>query len=373
MDLVADMLMEQFAEHHGDRFEVTMIRPGLSTRFRRGLGESGIGFSLDRLVTRFHGYPSLIRREQLRTRFDVFHIVDHTYGHLALELPADRTIITCHDIDAFRVICDPTVDRRGPVFRWMAARQLSGLRSVVHVLCDSDATRAEICEYGLAPEPRLVRVPLGVHPSCNASRNPAAVEELDVHLGFPIVGSTVLLHVGSTIPRKRIDTLLQVFARLRRDWSSVHLVQAGGALTASQVQMARDLGVLPHITQVPFLSRPVLAELYRGCALLLQPSSHEGFGLPVAEAMACGAVVVASDIPALREVGGSAASFCSVGDVDAWCNAVDSLLRERSQHESTFRVRKVHAERHAAGFSWPAASHRVARVYEAVYDERCQS
>ena len=64
-----------------------------------------------------------------------------------------------------------------------------------------------------------------------------------------------------------------------------------------------------------------LAEVYRRAPVVLIPSGAEGFGLPVIEALACGAAVVASDIPALREAGGPAAAFVPVGDVGAWSDA----------------------------------------------------
>ena len=70
----------------------------------------------------------------------------------------------------------------------------------------------------------------------------------------------------------------------------------------------------------PFL-RPAdrtLAAVYRRAALVLQPSEAEGFGLPVAEALACGTPVLASDLAVLREVGGEAAVYRAVGDVPAW-------------------------------------------------------
>ena len=59
------------------------------------------------------------------------------------------------------------------------------------------------------------------------------------------------------------------------------------------------------------------------------PSDAEGFGLPIIEALACGAPVIASDLPVLREVGGDAVRYCAVGDVDAWSSAIVDVIRER--------------------------------------------
>ena len=66
---------------------------------------------------------------------------------------------------------------------------------------------------------------------------------------------------------------------------------------------------------LPFLDRATLAAVYRRSALVLLPSEREGFGLPVLEALACGTPVVASDIDALREVGGDAVRYCPAEDV----------------------------------------------------------
>ena len=82
-----------------------------------------------------------------------------------------------------------------------------------------------------------------------------------------------------------------------------------------------------HIVTLPFLDRRVLAAVYRRAALVLQPSEREGFGLPVAEAMACGTPVVASTVPALREAGGDGAIYCRVGDLRRLDGAVGALLR----------------------------------------------
>src|SRR6185369_1024937 len=148
-----------------------------------------------------------------------------------------------------------------------------------------------------------------------------------------------LLHVGSAVARKRIDVLLDVFAAVRVRHTRARLVRVGGPLTRAQQRQATRLGVADHIVTLPFIDRRVLAAVYRRAALVLQPSEREGFGLPVAEAMASGTPVVASRIPALVEVGGRAATYCPVGDVRAWVAAISELLDERVASPTDWRAR----------------------------------
>jgi hypothetical protein len=94
--------------------------------------------------------------------------------------------------------------------------------------------------------------------------------------------------------------LLELFSAARRKAPFLRLVRVGDTFTASQERLIARLKLSDHVTVLPFVERRVLAAIYRRAALLLQPSEREGFGLPVAEAQACGTAVVASDLPALR-------------------------------------------------------------------------
>jgi glycosyltransferase involved in cell wall biosynthesis len=311
-------------------------------------------FALDRLLFRFGDYPQAARR----LNFDIFHIVDHSYSQLLHVLPPDRTVVTCHDLDTFRSVLEPESDPRGPAFRMMTNRILSGFRKAAHVACDSIATRDGIRKFDLMPPERLSVVPLGVHPSCSPDTDRDADDQAARLLnGF---SGPMLLHVGSTIARKRIDLLLRIFAGARKHQSDLHLIRVGGPFTPAQRALARDLGVAEFVFELPFLQRNVLAAIYRRAAMVLQPSDAEGFGLPVAEAMACGTPVVASDLAVLREVGGNAAVYCPPGDVEFWVTQVVKLL---SSPQESLREASL---RQSADFSWFTYTNRMLDVYNSL-------
>ena len=165
------------------------------------------------------------------------------------------------------------------------------------------------------------------------------------------------------MPRKRIDVLIRVFAAIAPQFPELRLVKAGGRLTDSQWALAQSLGVRERVIAAPDVNGDVLAALYRNSAILLQTSEGEGFGLPVIEALACACPVIASDIPALREAGGSAAEYCPVGDVAAWSDSVARLLCERALSPEGWVRRLNLGLRHAAQFSWSQTARQTAAVY----------
>jgi glycosyltransferase involved in cell wall biosynthesis len=91
---------------------------------------------------------------------------------------------------------------------------------------------------------------------------------------------------------------------------------------------------------------------------VLQPSEAEGFGLPLAEAMACGAPLLVSDLPVLREVAGDVAAYRAVGDVPAWVDAALSLLDEGARRGAGLT--------RSALFRWEAHAGRLVDLYRAV-------
>jgi glycosyltransferase involved in cell wall biosynthesis len=380
MDLVARELFDRLGAKHADQVTPTLVRPPFRRRFSRAgaapthaTGEPGspsrTRFNADRLLNRFVDYPRYLRR--LRNDFDIFHITDHSYAHLLRSVPSSRAIVTCHDLDAFRIVLESASQLRpgrliAMPLKLMAARQLGGLRSAAMVACDSVATRDELLEHRLVDAGRTVTIHNGVADIFSPHTDSDADREAVRMLGPCGADKLEILHVGSTIPRKRIDVLLRTFAAIRAAHPVARLVRVGGPFTAEQVELARELNVENAVTVLPFIEPTVVAAIYRRAALVLITSEGEGFGLPLVEAMASGAPVIASDLAVLREVGGDNVQFAAVGDVPAWTEVALRLIRDRTGDPRTCDARRTAALKHAATFSWSEYARRYVELYRQI-------
>lgn len=364
MDLVADMLYEHLRREHGSTVEATLVRPPMPRRLTRlPLAAAPAKASiLDRALARQWDYPRALGA--IRGRFDVYHVVDHTYAHLVHALPADRTVVTCHDVDAFRSILQPEDEQRSAPYRWMSSRILAGLRQAAHVPCDSESTRDALVSLAGFPQDRLSVIPNGTDTARWQDTDALADLEAARLLG-PRQG-VELLHVGSTIPRKRIDILLDVFAAVKAERKDARLIRVGGPFTAEQRVRARELGILDAVVVLPFVDRATLAAVYRRAALTLLPSEREGFGLPLVESLASGTPMVATDIPVLRELGGDAVSYCPLEDIVQWAIAILSLLAERERLPDRWRLRRAAGVARASDFSWSHYAARLVGIYGAI-------
>jgi glycosyltransferase involved in cell wall biosynthesis len=243
---------------------------------------------------------------------------------------------------------------------------LTGLTKAGHVVFDTAAVRDEVLARGLIPAERARVVHLGVQPGLSDRPDPVADAEAERVLG-PVAGQwTDLMHVGGTFWRKRVDLVLRIFAAAHERRTDLRLIRVGGALTEEQRRLATDLGIERHVVTLPFLERPVLAAVYRRAALVLMPSEVEGFGLPVIEAMACGTPVVASDLPVLREVGGTATRFLPVGDVPVWRDEVLGLLAEREEAPDRWAARRAAGVEQAGRFTWSEYARKMVEIYQEV-------
>src|SRR5688572_17539276 len=126
MDLCADMLLAHLPRTGPYAVAPEPVCPPFRRLYTRLplISRRQVAFNADRLINRFVYFPRYARR--LVPRFDLFHVVDHSYAQLVHALPRDRVGVYCHDIDAFRSLIDPARYHRPRWFRAMARRILTG-------------------------------------------------------------------------------------------------------------------------------------------------------------------------------------------------------------------------------------------------------
>ena len=157
--------------------------------------------------------------------------------------------------------------------------------------------------------------------------------------------------VGNQDPRKNIHTLLEAFPRFRARMRPCRLVMVGPG--------RRPGDKLPAVDFIGYLQEEALASLYRRALMVVQPSIYEGFGLPVLEAMACGAPVACADIAVFREVAGECARYFDPRSATSIAQAMEELARDevlRARLSSDGIAR-------AARFSWDRTAEKLERLF----------
>ena len=295
----------------------------------------------------------LLRPLWARTPFPPVEIlsglVDVFHGTNFVLPPAARAggVVTVHDLAFLRF--PETVTGDVEHYRELVPRALRRAGAVVTV---SEAVAVEVrAEYGSIVPPVFV-APNGVDASW-AGAEPASPATLR-RLGIP---DRYLLFVGNLEPRKNLGMLLAAHRDARRaDPAVPRLVLCGPAGWGDRWS---GQGPDPdHVVLAGYLSDGDLLAVVAGAAAVCMPSIYEGFGLPVLEGLAAGRPVLASDIPAHREIAEGSATLLPADDPDAWAGsmlALDGL-------PGTAATRRAHA----AGFTWRRSADRHLEAYRSV-------
>ncbi len=265
-----------------------------------------------------------------------------------------RLVVTIHDVAP--LLFPETFTARG---RWFHRRGLEAAgRRADLIITVSQAAAAEIIEHTAISAERIRVVPNGVD-----LVTPSAAEVACTVAGRGLRGIPYVLWVGSLEPRKNVGVLVAAFA-LAADRAGLphRLVLAGptGWLHEDLVPAAARERLGDRLQLLGPVGHDELPALYRGADLFAFPSRHEGFGLPVLEAMAQGTPVVCADIPALVEVAGGAARLVAPGDTQAWADAITSTLMGGDQRDRMAAA----GQKRAAGLTWEQTVEATRRVYD---------
>jgi glycosyltransferase involved in cell wall biosynthesis len=289
-------------------------------------------------------WPALVGERLVRDRRRVFHATTPALVPSGGDGPV---VATCYDLVP---ACFPAeflgAGRAAEAVAYR--RYLRRLRGARLVLVPSTETGADAVRLAGVDPGRVRVVPLALPPA-EAARGPVPEEPY-------------ALVVGGIEPHKNVALAIAAIAACPADVRLALVGPWSPRRLARLRRRAADLGVEGRVDWLGFVDAGRLAALRAGALAALVPSRKEGFGFPVLEAMAAGVPVLASDTPALREVGGDAVRYLPPDAPTAWASALAELADDpdrRARHRALGLAQ-------ARAFSWERTArltldaHRVA-------------
>jgi glycosyltransferase involved in cell wall biosynthesis len=316
-------------------------------RGARALG--GLGLDVRTVPLRspaFNRGAVRIVTEQLATRTaegELLHFFDLTGPVLA---PRRPFVATAHDLSLRRGYGRFTQFHKRKLIPW-AARHARALVAI------SEFTRRELVEELDVPAGKITVIHSGPG-LLDAAGSEATLEPPE---------GPYLLFVGNLTESKNLPLAVAAFSDAPE---GVQLLLVGRPLERYG-EIVEAIEHSPRRADIRVIHDATDADidgLYRRAAGLLLPSRYEGFGLTALEAMARGCPVLASDIPALREVSGEGAELLPPGDIDAWANAMSRLLTD-SAHRAQLIARGTET---VSRYSWQATARALGALLRTVND-----
>jgi alpha-1,3-rhamnosyl/mannosyltransferase len=308
---------------------------------------------LQPLRTAMHRRASRALRDDFAQRGYVYHETNFIASQYR-----GPTVVTIHDLS----------HRRHPEFHQKVAvdhldRGLPRtLKQARKIIVDSEYTKKELLALYDVPEDKVVTIYLGVDASFRPYAAPECTPTLE-RLGLRRDG--FVLSVCTLQPRKNLSRLVEAFGRLpasvRRELPLV-LIGADGWKNSELLSLVEPMIAAREIIVPGYLPRADLLHLYASATVFAYPSLYEGFGLPVAEAMASGTAVLTSNVTSIPEVAGGAALEVDPFSVDAITEGLETLLSNASLRAEL----AAKGLRRAAELTWDSTIQQTCDVYRAL-------
>ncbi len=282
----------------------------------------------------------------------------HSAYYLMPYRPGVPTVLTVYDVIPLRFPAQSTPQAR-LLFRWATRLALHAARQVVAI---SEATRQDFIRHFHISPGRITAIPLAADPAF-CPQPPEAISALRARYGLP---EQFVLYLGSNKPHKNLVRLIEAWKLAARNFQppTCPLIIAG-AWDARYPESRRRVEALGLENSVRFLGPMAEADLpalYSAATAFAFPSLYEGFGLPVLEAMACGAPAACSNVSSLPEVAGDAALTFDPQDTDAIARALAQLCAD-ADLRAELRARGLVR---ATQFSWQRTAQETLKIYRKV-------
>ncbi|TVP62267.1 MAG: glycosyltransferase family 1 protein [Nodularia sp. (in: Bacteria)] len=331
----------------------------------RSFDRSSSSWSLriQKYYERFWRYPQKVKQQVA----DIYHIIEPCDAHLVYSLKkTDKpTVVTCHDLINFFYpdnlqgsVQLPLISRNA----WLYS--VKGMKFADCIIAVSTATAKDTTQILNIDPARIAVIPNAVE-SIFQPLLPEKIESFRKQQG--ISSATIcLLNVGANHPRKNISTILQAVEILIQKGLPIQFWKVGANFTDKQKQFIENSGISSHIKYLAKPNKATLVQIYNAADILMAPSLHEGFGITILEAMACGTPVITSNISAMPEVIGEAGVLVNPQDEKEIANAVIHLHENPISYQALIQKSLTRAKL----FTWEKTAENIAKTYEELMKTR---
>jgi glycosyltransferase involved in cell wall biosynthesis len=267
----------------------------------------------------------------------------HYTNFLAPILQTQPYVVTIHDMGL------EVMSRAHPLMKRLYTRRLIPrvARQARLVITNSEYSKWEIVRHLGISEDRIRVTPLA---AAQEFRPTPSTQELNPYF----------LYVGNLEPRKNLDRLIEAFARVSQKDIELLIVGDRWYRGGEAEKKVRSLGLAGRVRFLGYVPRAELPALYSGATAFVYPSLLEGFGLPVVEAMACGAPVITSNNSALKEIAGGASLLVDPRNVQEMTEALSNVAGDKTLRE---KLSSAGLQR-AARFSWENTARLTLDAYQ---------
>jgi glycosyltransferase involved in cell wall biosynthesis len=308
-------------------------------------------------LSRFHIY--FLDRYKLPKGYDIYHFSNHMLSFMINK--KWLSVVTVFDVLQLFNHQDKDLNTSliNKVYNWLIRKSVKNSAKADALICVSKYTQQETIKLiGVDPHKTYV-----VHTGLDLNLfSPKDKYEARKELNLPI-DKNIVLHVGSEIPRKNVDTILKSISKCDENTVLVRV----GTKSEKITSLINELDIKGRVINRESFIKEDVAKYYSAADVMAFPSFAEGFGLPIIEAMACGCPVITSNFGAMKEIAGNGALLINPNNTDELTNAIKRIF-SLNENEKASIVKK--GLKRASSFTSENYTKEVINVYRKLLNNR---
>jgi len=299
---------------------------------------------------RLHIFPI----EKFIGEIDVFHSSD--WVQPPVKSKNTKKVTTVHDLVVY--LFPTTIDKK--IIETQKRRLAYVKKEVDKIIACSKATKEDLSKFLEIQDNKIVVI----YQAAESEFRPQDDDKVNETISKYKIKKPYILSVATQEPRKNIQKLLDVFAQLNKDRAGVSLVLSG------KYGWGPGLHLGENVIWTDYIPKEDLIALYCGCRVFVYPSLYEGFGLPILEAMACGAPVITSNSSSMAEIAKEAAILIDPRSDRQLKSALELVLDlNLENYQKIVRASLARAKE----YSWTKTAKETLKIYQDLYRDNNDS